>query len=254
MPSYLRQQKFPFGSLRKDPHWSTQGLVLYSQLKPAGQVIDETANKRHGVLSGAVWKGAGLTFANVTDSVDLGNTQLGITERFSFVLDGFLISTFTAGAFIFSRHQFVRPWLFILADTNRARFRLATSGDDVSLFLPNDSFQTGTKCHVVITWDQVTCRIYIDGIEEASQAPASPGTLSWQTEQIRIGQEDTGQDGWQGSLEGFSIYKRSLLPSEVFGLSSNPTLPLQQGVGWMGKAPAVAPTGIPILRRRRECA
>ncbi|KKK61809.1 hypothetical protein LCGC14_3010640, partial [marine sediment metagenome] len=71
MPTRLRQQKHPFGSLRKDPHWSTKGLVGLWQFKPAGKLIDETSNKNDGTITGATWVAEGLRFDGTDDKVDI---------------------------------------------------------------------------------------------------------------------------------------------------------------------------------------
>lgn len=71
------------------------------------------------------------------------------------------------------------------------------------------------------TWDGMTARIYVDGIERAAEnAPPGFGLISDIDDPVRIGTDnrfpaDQGDRYFNGSIDDVRIYKRALSPEEV---------------------------------------
>ncbi len=231
MPSYLRQQKFPFGSLRKDPHWSTKGLVGLWQFKPAGKLIDETANKNHGTITGATWAGQGLLFDNASNFVRVEAIPL---TKATFIVrakptanDSMALAMFQAAV--------VEDVQFYWSNTPQweiGKVPRVPMGGSPDVF-----------AHLVVTYDGTSQRVYIDGVRKNTQG----GTIDTSGEPIIIGADPDATNGgslgnWFGGIiEYVSVYNRALSATEIAELYKNPDLPMQQ-YHVLGKAPAVVGT------------
>jgi len=258
MPSYLRQQKHPFGSIRTDPHWSVQGLKFFSQFRPAKKVIDESSGKNHGVITaagGAVWVDNGLElYSNSNDRVQIGPASIAS-----------LIKTQGSAGILFDSKSAIAVGSadapFFINTGAAAYFSLSRGADDVSLnFYCNDvgsSSETFTvpdlwdgQTHFVwVTWDWNldSSWCYVDGVlvdSETSvlmEAPASQ-TGSF----LNIGGDSLATNTICGVVRAAYIYSRTLTGNEIAEFSRNPDLPMQQYPAWWGKAPAVGVT-IPVM-------
>ena len=86
-------------------------------------------------------------------------------------------------------------------------------------------FTEGRWHHVAGTWDGVTQRLYIDGVEIASQ---EPGGVLGNTSNVEMG---SGSEPFNGMLDEVRIYNRALMKAEIkallqregFPFASNPT-------------------------------
>ena len=242
MPTRLRQQKHPFGSLRKDPHWSTKGLVGLWQFKPAGKLIDETANKNDGTITGATWVAEGLRFDGTDDEVAIslpsplvagGPITIVVAARQTTSdLEGLVNVQAAAG-------NPGQIGLIYLDTGNVVKWSREQSG------------ARGQISNVIDTsiWHQYICthaggavqgNIYIDGVLENSGVGISLSDFGANNIQIGAGLNATLD--FTGEVAYCYVYDRVLSASESQALYINPDLPLQRQPLWLGKAPAVAGT------------
>lgn len=75
--------------------------------------------------------------------------------------------------------------------------------------------------HLCGTYDKITTRIYMDGVQVASVANTSDYTVT--TQSLVLGTYATTQD-WDGKLSSFALWNRALLPNEVTLLASDPSI------------------------------
>ncbi len=257
MPNYLRQQKFPFGSLRTDPHWSVQNLQYFSQFRPAGKLIDETPNKNHGAINGATWEGQKLRFVADNDFVNCGiSDSLNLTGDFTIIVTATPDGISAADRTIIGRSGTSHWWLL-----------MDGAGDPdgkIKLFLSGDEHKTvqcwtadGEKRTIAVTHSAPDLTFYRDGVFLDSKVSSNADNASGATTYIGIDPRDETGLGWDGSIDYIWIWDRALSASEIAALFLNPALPFQQGMGWMGKAPAVAASQgqvIFITKAEREAA
>jgi hypothetical protein len=77
----------------------------------------------------------------------------------------------------------------------------------------------GTWQHLVATYDGVTKRVYIDGVEAAAVAEANP--LPYDNMPMKIGCDDNNPEGefYSGVLDDLQIYDRALSAQEIAALA-----------------------------------
>ena len=257
MPTQLRQQKFPFGSLRKDPHWSVQGLKFYSQFKPAGKLIDETANKNDGTITGPIWVGNGLRFDGTDDVVTMSLPSALVADSPITVVISAKQTTSDLEAIINIQ----------AAGENAGQILLCylTGGNQVRTSQAVASGRNQASVTTIDTnvWNQYTLThpgtstrgdIYVNGIL-ANGTPV--GALSmFGANEITLGAGLNATFDFTGDIAYCYVYDRVLSASEIQQLYINPDLPMQQ-YHVLGKAPVVAASPgqvIFITKAEREAA
>lgn len=252
MPTALRQQKYPFGSLRTDPHWSVDGLIFCSQFKPAGVLIDETANKNHGVLNGPVWVGGALDFERDNTDYVISPTQtyyhttnLTISywekpESYNVGDQSEVISTTFADWY--GGHETDGNLRFVLRELDGGSFTSVIAGSAPPL---------GVWVH--ITWvvfsdaGNMWIRCYKNGVFIDESTHAEPRTANTSSDGLFFGGRDAASEFFDGLIGDVKIYNHVLSATEIAELYRKPNLPFQQYPAWWGKAPAAVGVSIPVM-------
>ena len=256
MPTALRQQKYPFGSLRTDPHWSVEKLQLASVFQPSGALVDMTTHKNDGTLVGPpVWVGQGLDFDRTTPDYVQVPSNINITGPPFTVIVWFkcdvLPSTTGDEYSIFSHNNQDAG-----ADLGWWRCRIDDADDKLHYGARQGTFDASAEATSAIAitagkWHQMAAvevaddlrHIYLDagnrGTATGSDPPSAPATHVFD-----IGYNEAGaQDAFLGQIAEVLVYGRVLSASEIQELNRNPDLPFQQYPAWIGQA-AVAVAGL----------
>jgi len=107
---------------------------------------------------------------------------------------------------------------------------------------------------VVATYDGTTMRVYLDGIPSATTV-AQTGSIDAGSTDVRIcGQLAANNDEFHGKISLAQIYRKALAQSQIHELRLDPFQMYLRPQAIWASAAAAAAAGIPILRRRRECA
>ncbi len=248
MPTALRQQAYPFGSLRTDAHWSVQGLVFHPNFRPAGiRLVDESPYKNHGTLigDGLNWQGDALDFAGSGDYIDcgtsvgdvLGNGNKNVSVSIRFKADDVASNKglFTIGDFSSTQGE-----LAILLFGNNIRFRM-----DSGVFFGLIAFLDTTFYHnIVVTYDGVAGKLYLDDVLSINE-PYNSG-LDFAGLKTIIGGYYNSGFTHDGKVSDVKIYNRALSASEIQQLNRNSGLPFQTYPEWWGQAAAVG-VNIPVM-------
>jgi fibronectin type 3 domain-containing protein len=192
------------------------GLVAaYAFEEGSGSVVyDGSGSWRNGTVSGAAWtaghNGSGLSLDGVNDHVSLGN--LGTFYTAGFTLEAWVRkSTTKQDVAIVGSWAGDGPMLWV--DHVAGRHHL-TLGSSFSAYLDSGvSPAVGTWQHVAATFDGVTARYYVDGVEVASRTVSGSvgSSNTW-----RIGAYGTAPAGFlDGVVDDVRIYNRALSPGEV---------------------------------------
>jgi hypothetical protein len=80
-----------------------------------------------------------------------------------------------------------------------------------SQFNSTSNVNDGNWHHVVVTYNRIKLRIYIDGVLEVDQNETGVTPLSY----VYIGSDDTGNQSLSGSLDSIGIWNRALTSEEV---------------------------------------
>lgn len=231
MPTALRQQKYPFGSLRKDPHWSVQGLVYYSQFKPAGKLIDESLYGNHGTITGATWVGNGLSFSGSPDYVNLNTDVLNAPTVFTYLA---IITPSGSGSRTIVGGNINYPqWRVSSGGVQQLLKASVTSMGTSSTVIPTSGPQ-----HVACSYDGSTVRFYLNGV--ADGAPSSTQTFLTQT--TFVGAKSASAEWFDGLIFDVKVYNRVLSVSEIQQLFIKPDLLMQQEPIWLLSSSAVGVT------------
>ncbi len=245
------QQKPWFGTLRKDPHWSTKGLAFISPFRKAGKLVDESGNGNDGVITGATWQGQGLLFNGASDVVDTGGANFRSQD-----------SQGTITAWI-RRSASATQVIYASADTaTTTRFLDVLIISDILNLGQNDGVTNnqvkgttvltpGQWYFVCIVSDGIVWSLYVNGVAEDVSVVTGSNNGNWFAEtpnrdNSRIGVlTRTSSAAWfAGDIAYFSIYDQGLSAREILDLSINPNLPFQRQPLWLGKAPAAPAAGL----------
>jgi VanZ family protein len=99
-------------------------------------------------------------------------------------------------------------------------FRLRTTQTDLNglnsqITVPG-VLLSGVRQHVVVTYDRSHCRVFVDGMLRADVQGPGGDFSNWDRGyKLLIGNEQTGNRPWVGSLYGIALYNRQVSTSEV---------------------------------------
>ena len=200
----------------------TQGLVGYWSLDEGnGQTAnDSSGNGNNGTLTnGPKWttgKNIGaLDFDGTNDYVDLGSgSSLDITSTLT--LSAWIKPDVVSGdrhivAKASSNNVSNRAY-FIRAQNANAQF-VIVQGGTANAIAQTSAFTAGQWTHIVGTYDGVTQRIYIDGVEKNSTART--GAIDSETGKAYIGTIFPTNALFDGQIDEVRIYNRALSASEI---------------------------------------
>src|SRR5213076_1255747 len=181
-------------------------------------VIDASGNNNTGTLSGATWTTAGrygnaLVFNGTSASVTVPNSaSLGLTAAMT--LEAWVYPT-------------VAPtgWRAVI-DKNVDRYYLMASSDQGNRPAAGGTWTAGnqntvgpsglavnTWTHLAATFDRATVRLYVNGVQVASQAQTTPLTTSTGT--LQIGADSYAGENFAGRIDEVRIYNRALTAAEI---------------------------------------
>ena len=253
MLTQLRQQKYPFGSLRTDPHWSVQGLRFCSQFHHAGVVIDETANKNHGVITdagGAAWVANGLELnSNSNDRVQIGPASIAdliqANGSAGILFDSkSAVATGSTNAPFFHNTGSGDFFRFVRSTDTELLLAMNDAGGSTRTFTVPDLWD-GQTHFVWITWssDGITLLMwcYVDGIlVDSDSSVAMEPPVSQTGAFLNIGGDSLATNTISGVMRMALVYSRTLSARNVLDFNRDPYILFRQYPAWMGKAPAAA--------------
>jgi hypothetical protein len=182
-------------------------------------VTDASSNGNTGTISGATWTTAGkfgnaLAFNGTNARVTIPDTSwLRLTT-------GMTIEAWVRPS------QVTSAWRDVLCKGNNDYLLEATSRTTNKVPAGGGTFATGgvvtwgtgalavnTWTHLALTYDAVTLRLYVNGVQVASQAQT--GSLVTSTAPLQIGGDSLYGRYFQGTIDEVRIYNVALLPSEI---------------------------------------
>ena len=218
-----------FGAQLAENQYS-KNLVGIWPFREAGNLVDYSHLRNHGVITGATWAGQGLSFDGSLDYVDMGNVLAGDVRT---VIVRFKLNN------VVGRHMLASKWLSTdgnrewLFETNSANLRCFASNTggfvvgfvaDGGTTLVADRWYTAA---VVMDVDNTNCTLYLDGDEDGSDSSFAPDIFTG-IGPLSIGSESKVANFMVGDISYTSIYNRALSGAEIEALFISPWLPLQQ--------------------------
>jgi hypothetical protein len=212
---------------------SADGLVALLHLDetgpgeaPGGADVADSAREHHGTVAGASFGGRGLfngamAFDGDGEFVDLGPLQ---TEGSQLTLAAWVHPTGWASddARILSKTLSDLPedhtWMVSTINSDhRIRVRLKLDGTTEVFIADTAHLVANEWAHVVVTYDSVELRIYLDGRLRDRRTPGGALTAE-PTVHAAIGANPDGSHAWLGLIDEVSIWQRALDESEVANL------------------------------------
>jgi glucose/arabinose dehydrogenase len=181
-------------------------------------VADASGNGNTGTISGATWTASGkygsaLSFngsgarVTVNDSASLHLTT-GMT------IEAWVYPTTTSGGWRDVVYKFNDVYYL---DTLRQK--AAFGGVGGTIYAPS-ALQVNTWSHLAATYDGVTKRLYVNGVQVASQPQT--GLIQTSTGALGIGGDAAYGQYWAGRIDEVRIYNRPLSASEIQSDMSTP--------------------------------
>jgi len=197
------------------------GLVAaYGFAEGAGTtVVDSSGNNNTGIINGATWTTAGqfgsaLVFNGTNATVTIPNAaSLGLTTHMT--LEAWIYPTAALAG-----------WRAVIAK-NTDRYYLMASSDGGNLPVAGGTWTAGgnqnlygpsvlpvnTWTHLAATYDGTLVRLYVNGVQVASQAQTSSLTTSTGT--LQIGGDAYSGENFAGRIDEVRIYDRALTATEI---------------------------------------
>ena len=239
-------------------HLSTKGIVGYWPGTPALDLVDFSLRRNNGTITGPTWQSGGLLFDADADTVTLGAAIAPFLTTDMTIAFSIFIDSFNATNFVACIDRFARPFRVTLDSGSHIEF---TTRRDGLQTIETTVQSTGEWIHCVcvsIGGTPEVKNIYVNGIFNKTGG-SSNGNLALDGSSLTLGQDETANPAavsFRGKLRDVILYNRALTASESMQQFINPNLPIRDDslTTIFGAFTAAAPSGIPILRRRRECA
>lgn len=257
----------PLRKPRKDKHWSKNGLVgLWLINEGGGRIIaDLSGNGNTGTFAAAgnspAWIGG-----NFGPAIRLDGDDYLSLNKFDSI--NFTTNDFTVLAGINQEASHSND--FVISHRGGAAGYEVYIDDGVLACLVRDSggltfgtsggidFDSVTGSHqIAVVFNRAsTADFYVDGQPDGSGLDISPrpGSYAHSGDYFFGAQSLSPNEFFQGVIDYVLIYSRSLSSFEITQLHKNPFImfdrePIEL---WVGANEVAAPTGIVVLRRRRE--
>lgn len=206
------------------------GLVAaYSFNEGTGTTLADRSGRGHtGTISGAAWStqgkyGGALSFDGVNDWVTINDTAaLDLTAGMT--IEAWVLPSTVNGwrtVLLKERPGGLVYSLYTSGDGTRPSGYVAAPGD-ISV-IGTGSLATTAWTHVAMTYDGVTLRLFVNGIQVSSRALTTSITTS--TGVLRIGGNNVWSEFFQGRIDEIRIYNRALTAAELQADMNAPITP-----------------------------
>lgn len=233
-------------------HWSVDGLRFYWRGIEAGNAVDESPCGNHGTITGATWVGGALDFSK--DDVNIGATVYdSVTTEMTIICCFMHQGEGSSYGRIIDKYP--GPTLLVTTSNTALRFYGTIGGTNrdkewtTAIYAENE----WTTAAAVFGPSLQAC--YINGVLADGSLDGGPYAGAYSTgpgiDAVLGNRASDGRRDWDGLISYMIIYDRALLAWQVEKLHRNPNLPIWQEPMW---EPVTLPSGIVVLRRRRECA
>lgn len=181
-----------------------------------------------------------LEFDGVDDYIDLNATNVlpDATPACSIFAWIYREGTSVRGIIGNQRDSTTVGWNFKISSAaiNKLEFTFYNAAGSSRGWIGNAQIPQGRWCHVGVTFDGVTCRFYIDGIEEEKETLTTAATIAINSaDDITIGWRIAGGAGnefFNGKIGQVLVYNRVLNRSEIENLYQLGTVPQNSLRGW----------------------
>jgi len=200
-----------------------------------GNADDSSGAGNNGTVNGATLVAGRVgneaySFNGINNSIDVGNAFAYTTQDFSlsfWVQEGASQSGFTN---IFGNQSSQKGFCLESSTSGGHSYRIVT-GDGSWTFGTPVPLTPGVWTHLVITRNGTNINVYKDGILSVSDS-YFPASISAATIPMWIGGNQSSGQYWQGTLDEFAIWERTLSSDEIRDLYF-----LQFGTAASGSAP-----------------
>jgi len=194
--------------------YTASGITTYATPDSSGQGNDATINGATQV-AGKVGSNA-YSFDGISDYMDVGSNFAYTTEDFSFsfwVQEGASQSGFVN---IFGNQSGYKGFCLETSTSSGHSYRIVT-GDGSWTFGSAVALTPGAWTHFVITRSGSTISIYKNGVLAVSDS-SFPTTITAATIPMWLGANQSSGRYWQGILDEFAIWERTLSDLEINNL------------------------------------
>ncbi len=212
--------KPPLGSLADQEESINDDLVAWWVMNEGSgsHVNDISGNSNHGTTQAdTAWVGGihgpALSFDGTGDYVDAGNDTFG-DSGFS-VATWFMSDDVTNESRLYARgsNSGNNPTVQIITGGIRGIVGAAAEGGGGQVVGSSVAISNDIWYHVVMTFDKIRMKLYINGVEEADDAAAT--NIGITTETVFIGASVGTLSPHQGDISDVRVWSRTLTASDV---------------------------------------
>lgn len=210
--------------LKRSIEWCLLPTAHYTLDEGAGSTVTDANGGLNGTQFGATWTsgrvGGALQFDGLNDYVEVPNsTHFQVTQAFS-----------AAGWIKSSVWPTDTNWASVIlrkGDANPCNWQVCVvAGKAAIVFDDYDTYGLfgGTTMslnqwhHVAGTWDGVTARVYVNGVQDGSWSRAAP--IGIDTRPVFLGGRSGATDITSGPVDDVRFYERALTAGEVAALAA----------------------------------
>jgi hypothetical protein len=198
------------------------GLVAaYGFDEGVGSVVaDRSANNNSGVITGATWVqtgrfGKALAFNGTSSWVTVADApSLDLTSGMTLEAWVFPTATMTGWRTVMMKEQPGGDTYYLSANSDRGQPATGVYASGAMRQLNGGTtIAVNAWSHLAATYDGVTQRLYINGVQVASRAQSGP--IATSTGALRIGGNSVWGEYFKGYIDEVKLYKRALSPAEI---------------------------------------
>jgi fibronectin type 3 domain-containing protein len=199
------------------------GLVAaYSFSEGSGNTVaDDSGTGNHGTITGATWTAAGkfgpaLVFNGTTARVTVPNAaSLQLTTQMT--LEAWVNPSAVTSAWRDVVYKDVDNYYLMATSTNASR---PVGGGTFAEAYGAAALPVNTWTHLATTYDRTTLRLYVNGVQVASQA--ATGAIATSTNPLTIGSDATWGQYFQGQIDEVRVYNVALTATQIQADMSSP--------------------------------
>jgi len=203
------------------------GLVSYYKLdETSGVVLDSHNGLNDGTNNGSTAGVAGklntaYEFNGINSSINISDDQTINFSKFNFTISFWVKpKSFVLNSGLFSKGTGTKDILEITTDTDGSiKYHLTTNTGGYNVVDSNYNLTEDEWNYVVITWNGSAQNIYINGTLDNLEF-VSEGKYNGSTTDFWMG-KDIGANNFNGTIDEFGIWNRTLNSTEILGLYNN---------------------------------
>lgn len=156
--------------------------------------------------------GSALEFSGNVSAYTQQGRGVNLNNTYNFTIETWIFPKELGSKYIFKKGLSYDMY-FIAGDHLRSTVKM--QGQDRSYLESTSTIQTNQWTHVAVTYDNITLRLYINGVEEANESVFN--TIMGQSDNLIIGSDENAgsTNSFEGIIDSIAFYNKTLNSSQI---------------------------------------